>query len=67
MPSDRQSGWLSLSDAAYFLGVAPTTLARWVRAGWVPSELTEDGRRVLRRVEVLNRVWCPGHGQPPEE
>lgn len=67
MPCDRQSGWLSPSDAARLLGVAPTTLERWVQAGRIPSELTQDGRRVLRRVEVLNSVLRPAQRQPPED
>ena len=67
MPSDCESGWLLLSDAAHLLGVAPTTLERWVRAGRIPNELTQDGQRVVRRVEVLNRVLRPDRGKPPEE
>ncbi len=67
MPSDRQSGWLSLSDAAHLLGFAPRTLERWVRAGRIGSELTHDGRRVLRRVEVLNQMLRADRDKPPEE
>lgn len=67
MTCDRRPGWLPLPDAAQLIGVAPTTLERWVRAGRIPSELTQDGRRLLRRVDVLDNVLRPERAAPPEE
>ena len=54
LPRGRWGAWRSqrpgvLSGAALLRGIAPTTLERWVRAGRIPSELPQDGRRVLRR------------------
>jgi excisionase family DNA binding protein len=37
--------WLSLSAAAHFLGVHPTTLRRWADQGSVPVSITPGGHR----------------------
>ena len=56
MPSDDEPEYLSLAEAAAIFGVSERTLERWTRAGRIPSEVTEDGRRILRRAEVAERV-----------
>ena len=66
MPSDDESDFLSLAEAAEMFGVSVRTLERWTWDGRIPSEVTEDGRRIFRRAEVAERVLNLRHAPPPE-
>ena len=56
VPFDGESDYLSLAEAAEMFGVSVRTLERWTRDGRIPSEVFEDGRRILRRADVAERV-----------
>ncbi|MBF8286101.1 MAG: DNA binding domain protein, excisionase family [Anaerolineales bacterium] len=68
-----EQSWVSIKEAAQWLGVHPTTLRRWVDAGEIPVMLTPGGhrrfsvsdierfaeeRRRLRTVSGLERIWA---------
>jgi excisionase family DNA binding protein len=68
----KQSDWLSLNEAAHYLGVHPTTLRRWANSGDIVVLLTPGGhrrfavedldrfaveRRRLKTVSGLERIW----------
>lgn len=70
-PPDRP--WLTISEAADYLGVHPTTLRRWADNGEIPVLLTPGGhrrfaledlqrfaedRRRLRALAGLERLWA---------
>ncbi len=54
MPGEPQhsSEWLSLRDAAWRLGVHPTTLRRWADTGEIPVMLTPGGHRRFATADV---------------
>jgi excisionase family DNA binding protein len=49
---DTREPWLSLSEAADYVGVHFTTLRRWADAGKVPCIRTPGGRRRFKRSEL---------------
>ena len=65
--SDDDSEWLTVVEAAATAGVSPSTLKRWLRDGRIPSEVTADGRRVIRRRELAKRVVKMDRPVPREE
>jgi len=50
--SDEQPDWLTLGQAAKFLGVAQSTLRKWCDAGRVPAFTTPGGHRRFRRSDL---------------
>jgi excisionase family DNA binding protein len=46
------SGWLTLGEAARFLGVAQSTIRKWADEGRVPAIRTPGGHRRFRRGEL---------------
>lgn len=70
--SPESNGWLSLSQAARFLDVHPTTLRRWANKGDIPTLITPGGHRrfavadlarfarersALRNVQGIAGLW----------
>lgn len=55
--------WLTLSEAAAYLGVHPSTLRRWADKGNIPTTLTAGGHR--RFLERELRSYLEQHGQHP--
>lgn len=64
--------WLSLTEAAHYLNVHPTTLRRWANQGEIPTTVTPGGHRRFQRADLdafaaehrrlktvggLERVW----------
>jgi excisionase family DNA binding protein len=61
-----ESEWLTLGQAARFLGVAQSTIRKWSDQGRVPAFYTPGGHRRYRRVDLehfLDRSG-PGKGRP---
>ena len=57
MPSDiQQPEELTLGEAAEMLGMSPTTLERWARAGRIASHVSAGGIRTFRRDELIART-----------
>jgi excisionase family DNA binding protein len=50
-----QDEWLSLSDAAQFLGVHPSTVRSWSNQGALPVHRTQGGHRRYLRSEM--ELW----------
>jgi excisionase family DNA binding protein len=48
--------WMSRSEVARLLEVAPVTVGRWASEGKLPYAMTLGGRRRFRRAEVLSLV-----------
>jgi excisionase family DNA binding protein len=70
-PSRRAAGgeteWLTLGQAARFLGVAQSTIRKWSDQGRVPAFYTPGGHRRYRRVDLehfLDRSGPGGKGRP---
>jgi excisionase family DNA binding protein len=61
-----ESEWLTLGQAARFLGVAQSTIRKWTDQGRVPAFKTPGGHRRYRRMDLerfLERS-APGSGAP---
>ena len=70
-PSRRSAGgeteWLTLGQAARFLGVAQSTIRKWSDQGRVPAFYTPGGHRRYRRLDLehfLDRSGPGGKGRP---
>lgn len=72
-PHDNPNAWLTLSQAARFLDVHPTTLRRWANNGDIPTMVTPGGHRrfaatdlarfarersALRNVQGIAGLWA---------
>jgi excisionase family DNA binding protein len=60
--------WLTLGQAAKFLGVAQSTIRKWSDQGRVPAFYTPGGHRRYRRSDLetfLDRSGPGGHGGGP--
>ncbi len=72
-PPDDHNAWLTLSQAARFLDVHPTTLRRWANNGDIPAMVTPGGHRrfaasdlarfarersALRNVQGIAGLWA---------
>ena len=60
--------WLTLGQAAKFLGVAQSTIRKWSDQGRVPAFYTPGGHRRYRRRDLeqfLERSGPAGHGAGP--
>ena len=51
-PSSAQPEWLTLGQAAKYLGVAQSTIRKWSDQGRVPAFYTPGGHRRYRESEV---------------
>lgn len=49
----RETVWMSRSEVAQVLEVAPVTVARWAAQGKLPYAMTLGGRRRFRREDIL--------------
>ena len=58
-----ETDWLTLGQAAQFLGVAQSTLRKWSDEGRVPAFYTPGGHRRFRRRELEAFVARSGPGQ----
>ncbi|HOU40752.1 MAG TPA: helix-turn-helix domain-containing protein [Promineifilum sp.] len=71
--ADDHNAWLTLSQAAHFLDVHPTTLRRWANNGDIPAMVTPGGHRrfaatdlarfarersALRNVQGIAGLWA---------
>src|ERR671929_67752 len=59
--------WLTLGQAARFLGVAQSTIRKWSDQGRVPAFYTPGGHRRYRRIDLehfLDRSGPGGKGRP---
>lgn len=54
-PPEEEPQYLTLAQAADWLGMLPRTLERWAQDGRIPSTVTADGVRMFRRSELLDR------------
>jgi len=50
--TNKESGWLRISEAAEYIGVHFTTLRRWSDAGQIPCLKTPGGRRRFLRSDL---------------
>ena len=65
MASREDTEWLTLGQAARFLGVAQSTIRKWSDQGRVPAFYTPGGHRRYRRSDLetfLQRSGPGGHG-----
>jgi len=61
-PPERETEWLTLSQAAHRLGVHPTTLRRWADKGEIRCMRTPGGHRRFREEDV--RTFLKARRQP---
>lgn len=57
--------WLSRSEVARLLEVAPVTIGRWASEGKLPYAMTLGGRRRFRREDVIDVVRRLAHVTAP--
>ena len=60
------SEWLTLGQAARFLGVAQSTIRKWSDQGRVPAFYTPGGHRRYRRADLESFLDRSGPGRPAE-
>ena len=60
------SEWLTLGQAARFLGVAQSTIRKWSDAGRVPAFYTPGGHRRYRRTDLETFLERSGPGGKPK-
>src|SRR5271154_7384546 len=58
-----ESDWLTLGQAAAFLGVAQSTIRKWSDQGRVPAFYTPGGHRRYRRGDLESFVDRSGPGR----
>jgi excisionase family DNA binding protein len=66
MPYRDDSEWLTLGQAARFLGVAQSTIRKWSDQGRVPAFYTPGGHRRYRRADLASFVDKSGPGGKPK-
>jgi excisionase family DNA binding protein len=59
-----ESEWLTLGQAAKYLGVAQSTIRKWSDLGRVPAFYTPGGHRRYKRVDLDAFLERSGPGQP---
>jgi hypothetical protein len=59
------SEWVSVTEAAGLSRVSERTIQRWVEAGKVVSEVSDDGRRLVRRASLPGEDGRPPGGPGP--
>src|SRR5947199_8017948 len=57
--------WLTLGQAAKYLGVAQSTIRKWSDLGRVPTFYTPGGHRRYRRRDLDSFLEHSGHGPQP--
>jgi len=59
-----ETEWLTLGQAAKFLGVAQSTMRKWSDLGRVPAFYTPGGHRRYRRIDLEAFLERSGPGKP---
>ena len=59
--------WLTLGQAARYLGVAQSTIRKWSDQGRVPAFYTPGGHRRYRRPDLDNFLNRSGPGRAPQQ
>jgi excisionase family DNA binding protein len=59
--------WLTLGQAARYLGVAQSTIRKWSDQGRVPAFYTPGGHRRYRRLDLDNFLNRSGPGGAPQQ
>src|SRR5204862_4057390 len=62
--SDQAAEWLTLGQAAKYLGVAQSTMRKWSDLGRVPAFYTPGGHRRYRRSDLDAFLERSGPGKP---
>ena len=65
-PPSAEPDWLTLGQAAKYLGVAQSTIRKWSDVGRLPAFYTPGGHRRYRRGDLedfLKRSAAPGRGE----
>jgi excisionase family DNA binding protein len=63
-PSAGETEWLTLGQAAKYLGVAQSTIRKWSDLGRVPAFYTPGGHRRYRRADLDAFLQRSGPGKP---
>src|SRR5919201_2871101 len=63
-PAAGETEWLTLGQAAKFLGVAQSTIRKWSDLGRVPAFYTPGGHRRYRRTDLDAFLDRSGPGKP---
>jgi excisionase family DNA binding protein len=63
-PAGGETEWLTLGQAAKFLGVAQSTMRKWSDLGRVPAFYTPGGHRRYRRLDLEAFLERSGPGKP---
>ena len=66
MPSDANGEYVTLADAARIVGMSIATLDRWARQGRIPSDVSEDGQRVVLRARLVKIAESTEGPSPPD-
>jgi excisionase family DNA binding protein len=63
-PAGGETEWLTLGQAAKYLGVAQSTIRKWSDVGRVPAFYTPGGHRRYRRADLDAFLERSGPGRP---
>jgi excisionase family DNA binding protein len=63
VPADQGKEWLTLGQAAAFLGAAQSTVRKWADGGQLPAFYTPGGHRRFRRSDLEAFLAVPRGGQ----
>src|SRR5947208_16064140 len=63
-PAGSDNDWLTLGQAAKFLGVAQSTIRKWSDLGRVPAFYTPGGHRRYKRGDLQAFLDRSGPGKP---
>ena len=62
VPADQGKEWLTLGQAAAFLGAAQSTVRKWADGGQLPAFYTPGGHRRFRRGDL--EAFLAAHPEP---
>jgi twitching motility two-component system response regulator PilH len=65
VPADKGNEWLTLGQAAAFLGAAQSTVRKWADGGQLPAFYTPGGHRRFRRGDLEAFLAVPRGGPAP--
>ena len=65
VPADEGKEWLTLGQAAAFLGAAQSTVRKWADGGQLPAFYTPGGHRRFRRSDLEAFLAVPRGGPGP--